>query len=119
MLQCMEGSTLGIWVSHGEGRAYFPDRAILTKVKEDNLIPLTYVNDNDAPTEEYPFNPNGSPYGIAGLCTKDGRHLAVMPHPERCVLTWQWPWMPTDWLNLKASPWLRMFQNAREWCIKN
>jgi len=50
------------------------------------------------------------------LCSKDGRHLAVMPQPERCVLTWQWPWMPTEWKSLQASPWLCMFQNARDWC---
>ena len=49
------------------------------------------------------------------MCSKDGRHLAMMPHPERCVLSWQWPWKPPTWLN-KQSPWLRMFQNAFVWC---
>ena len=64
-----------------------------------------------------PFNPNGSPAGIAGLCSPDGRHLAMMPHPERTVLPWQWGWMPEQMKKtLAASPWLRMFQNAREWC---
>ena len=68
-------------------------------------------------SKSYPFNPNGSPFGIAGLCTQDGRHLAMMPHPERTFLKWQWPWMP-GYLNdrLKESPWIQMFQNAREWC---
>ncbi|ETE69596.1 Phosphoribosylformylglycinamidine synthase, partial [Ophiophagus hannah] len=90
MLRGMAGSTLGIWVAHGEG----------------------------LPTEEYPLNPNGSPMGIAGVCSPDGRHLAMMPHPERCVLPWQWPWMPTSWRqSVKVSPWLRMFQNACEWCV--
>jgi phosphoribosylformylglycinamidine synthase len=68
-------------------------------------------------TEAYPFNPNGSPEGVAALCSPDGRHLAIMPHPERTFLTWQWGWMPTQWRReLAASPWLRIFQNAREWC---
>jgi len=117
MLNGMEGSTLGIWVAHGEGRAHFPDSTIFLKVIEENLYPLTYVDDNSLPTEQYPFNPNGSPNGIAGLCSRDGRHLAVMPHPERCALLWQWPYLPLEWKkDLKASPWLRMFQNAREWC---
>jgi len=57
--------------------------------------------------------------GIAALCSPDGRHLAVMPHPERTVLTWQWAWLPEQLKrSLAASPWLRMFQNAREWCEK-
>ncbi|MDP3296441.1 MAG: phosphoribosylformylglycinamidine synthase subunit PurQ, partial [Thermodesulfovibrionia bacterium] len=61
--------------------------------------------------------PNGSDAGIAALCSSDGRHLAIMPHPERTFLKWQWQWMPDDWKkNLKASPWIRMFQNARKWC---
>ena len=67
-------------------------------------------------TEHYPENPNGSPKGIAGLCSPDGRHLAMMPHPERTFATWHWGWMPRDWRHLEVSPWLQMFQNAREWC---
>ncbi|MCL4491003.1 MAG: phosphoribosylformylglycinamidine synthase [Nitrospirae bacterium] len=117
MLKGMEGSTLGIWVAHGEGRAHFPDKKILDKVLRKNLAPVRYVDDRGDITEQYPFNPNGSPSGIAALCTPDGRHLAIMPHPERVFLKWQWAWMPEDMKkNLKASPWLRMFQNAREWC---
>lgn len=70
------------------------------------------------PTEQYPLNPNGSPDGIAALCSSDGRHLAIMPHPERCFLGWQLPWSPPD-ANIAAdgpSPWLRLFQNALTWC---
>jgi phosphoribosylformylglycinamidine synthase len=116
MLQGMEGSVLGIWIAHGEGRAYFPDKTILNKVIEKNLAPLRYVDDDGNVTENYPFNPNGSPLGITALCTEDGRHLAMMPHPERTFLLWQWAWMPKGWKKLKASPWIKLFQNARNWC---
>jgi phosphoribosylformylglycinamidine synthase len=119
MLRGMEGSVLGIWVAHGEGRAFFPEDSILQKIDEQNLAPVRYVDDSSEVTMRYPFNPNGSARGIASLCSPDGRHLAIMPHPERTFLKWQWPWMPEDWnRNLKASPWLKMFQNAREWCEK-
>jgi phosphoribosylformylglycinamidine synthase len=117
MLKGMEGSTLGIWVAHGEGRAYFPKKDMLDKVMKQNLAPVRYVDDKGKITESYPFNPNGSVNGIAALCTPDGRHLAIMPHPERTFLKWNWAWMPEEWKkNLKASPWLRLFQNARKWC---
>ena len=118
MLQGMEGSALGIWVAHGEGMAYFPDKAIYNET-EFGLAPVRYVDDGNKITDAYPFNPNGSPAGIAGLCSPDGRHLAMMPHPERAVIPWQWGWMPEQMKkDLIASPWLRMFQNAREWCEK-
>jgi phosphoribosylformylglycinamidine synthase len=117
MLRGMEGSTLGIWVAHGEGRALFPDVGILDRVEDEGLAPLRYVDDDGRVTEAYPFNPNGSPRGIAGLCSPDGRHLVMMPHPERSFLKWQWGWMPESLKrDLEASPWLRIFQNAREWC---
>ncbi|KAG0494314.1 hypothetical protein HPP92_005308 [Vanilla planifolia] len=118
MLKGMEGSTLGIWAAHGEGRAYFPDERIRDRVLRDNLAPLRYCDDGGGITEEYPFNPNGSPFGVAALCSPDGRHLAMMPHPERCFMMWQFPWYPKEWLLEKKgpSPWLRMFQNARDWC---
>jgi phosphoribosylformylglycinamidine synthase len=117
MLKDMEGSVLGIWVAHGEGRAYFPDRTILQKIEGQQLAPVRYVDDNNNITTKYPFNPNGSDAGIAAICSSDGRHLAIMPHPERTFLKWQWQWMPEEWRkNLKASPWLKIFQNAREWC---
>ncbi len=118
MLSGMENAVLGIWVAHGEGLAYFPDKNMF-KECEHGLAPIRYVNDESRITQAYPFNPNGSPAGIAGLCSPDGRHLAVMPHPERVVLNWQWGWMPEEMKkSLAASPWLRMFQNAREWCEK-
>ncbi len=117
MLQGMEDSVLGIWVAHGEGRVFIPEDDMLSEIIYRELAPIRYVDDELNFTESYPFNPNGSPYGIAALCTTDGRHLAMMPHPERTFLKWQWAWMPEDMKkNLKASPWLRMFQNARKWC---
>ena len=117
MLKGMAGSTLGIWVAHGEGRAYFPEKKILAEVESQRLAPIRYVDDRGIVTTQYPFNPNGSAKGIAALCSPDGRHLAIMPHPERTFLKWQWGFMPEEWKKrLKASPWLRMFQNAREWC---
>ncbi len=119
MFHGMESALLGIWVAHGEGLAYFPDKAMLAKA-EAELAPVRYVDDDGDITESYPFNPNGSPAGIAGLCSPDGRHLAMMPHPERAVLPWQWGWMPELMKRtLAASPWLKMFQNAREWCERS
>lgn len=119
-LRGMEGSILGVWVAHGEGRAYFPDENVFREVMDKGLAPLRYVNDEGEETEVYPFNPNGSPLGITALISNDGRHLAMMPHPERTFLKWQWAWMPQEWKqDMKASPWLRLFQNARLWCEKN
>ncbi len=117
MLRGMGGATLGIWVAHGEGRAYFPDEGLRERVVREGLAPIRFVDDEGEPTATYPFNPNGSPEGIAALCSPDGRHLAMMPHPERSFLTWQWGWTPREWRGgSTASPWLRLFQNAREWC---
>lgn len=116
MFKGMEGSSLGVWVAHGEGRFHFPDKSIHENVMAKNLAPLRFVNDCNEITQEYPFNPNGSPDGIAALCSEDGRHLAMMPHPERVFTTWQWPWTPEEWKDFKVGPWLKMFQNAREFC---
>jgi phosphoribosylformylglycinamidine synthase len=121
MFKEMIGSTLGIWVAHGEGKLRFPDVALMDEVRAKKLVPVVFVDDEGKMdgqiSQSYPFNPNGSPFGIAGLCTQDGRHLAMMPHPERAFLKWQWPWMPASLCNgLEASPWIQMFQNAREWC---
>jgi phosphoribosylformylglycinamidine synthase len=117
MLKGMEESVLGVWVSHGEGHAHFPDKAVFDDVISKGLAPVRYVDDSGAATEVYPFNPNGSPKGIAALCSPDGRHFAIMPHPERTFLKWNWAWMPEAMKqNLQVSPWLKMFQNAREWC---
>ncbi|MGB6641511.1 MAG: phosphoribosylformylglycinamidine synthase, partial [Thermoanaerobaculia bacterium] len=120
LLRGMEEATLGIWVAHGEGQALFPEKKILDQVLADGLAPVRFVDDTNQVTEAYPFNPNGSPHGIAGLCTPDGRHLVMMPHPERSYLPWQWGWMPADLRQrLEVSPWLQMFQNARLWCEEN
>jgi len=83
-LKDMQGSTLGVWVAHGEGRVLFPNASHLALVEEQGLAPLRYVDDDNQITEAYPFNPNGSPHGIAALCSSDGRHLALMPHPGVC-----------------------------------
>ena len=111
MFKDMAGSELGAWVAHGEGKI---DSC------EKNLATVAYIDDNSEKTEKYPYNPNGSPKGITGLCSEDGRHLAMMPHPERVFLKWQWPYMSREnsqeW---KVSPWLKMFQNAKKWCDKN
>ncbi len=121
MFKDMTDSILGIWVAHGEGKLQFPDPTLMDEVISKKLVSVVFVDDEGQVGGKvpgsYPFNPNGSPLGITGLCTQDGRHLAMMPHPERAFLKWQWPWMPGE-LNdgLKESPWIRMFQNAREWC---
>ncbi|MFC1925650.1 phosphoribosylformylglycinamidine synthase [Chloroflexota bacterium] len=127
MLRGMEGSTLGIWTAHGGGRLHCPNPAILDEAQKQGLTPIAYADSEGMPTEKYRFNPNGSPSGINAFCSKDGRHLAMMPHPERAFLLWQWPWIPEEWKKgkwdtdyggyfLSASPWLKLFQNAREWC---
>ena len=119
MLQGMEDLVFGIHVAHGEGRLLFPDREISRQVYEEGLAPLAYVDDNGMATEQYPLNPNGSPQGLTGLCSRDGRHLAMMPHPERTFLKWQAHWLPEDMKReLGVSPWLRMFQNAYNWCME-
>lgn len=116
LLSGMEGSRLGVWIAHGEGRLIYPDETIAHEVRQQSLAPLAYLDAHGQRTESYPWNPNGSPFGVTSLCSPDGRHLAMMPHPERCFRLWQWPWMPPTWRHLPASPWLRMFQNARTWC---
>jgi len=117
LLRGMEGLIFGIPVAHGEGRLIFPDAVIHAKVLDAGLAAVAFVDDDGRPTEQYPFNPNGSPGGITALTTPDGRHLAMMPHPERCFLPWQAHWLPEHLRRtLPASPWLRIFQNAWAWC---
>lgn len=118
MLQGMSELVFGIHVDHGEGKLLFPDAAVRSDVLAKNLVPLVYTDDSGAATEQYPFNPNGSPDGFAGLCSPDGRHLAMMPHPERAFLPWQCHWLPQEMQGLEVSPWLKMFRNAYEWCVK-
>ncbi|MHB8842691.1 MAG: phosphoribosylformylglycinamidine synthase, partial [Candidatus Aquicultor sp.] len=115
MLKGMVGSVLGIWVAHGEGKLHVGNRINWSELKK--FAPIRYVDDLGEPTEAYPFNPNGSAEGITALCDATGRHLAMMPHPERAFLKWQWAYMPESWKQkLEASPWMRMTQNAYDWC---
>jgi phosphoribosylformylglycinamidine synthase len=118
MLSEMEGSTLGIWLDHGEGYCR-ADENVLDEIDRLGLAPLRYMDHDGQITESYPFSRNGSPRGIAALCSRDGRHLAMMPHSERTFIPWQWPWMPDGWNKHKVSPWLQMFQTARNWCLEN
>eukprot|EP00656_Telonema_subtile_P006238 TRINITY_DN12864_c0_g1_i2.p1 TRINITY_DN12864_c0_g1~~TRINITY_DN12864_c0_g1_i2.p1 ORF type:complete len:1277 (+),score=348.04 TRINITY_DN12864_c0_g1_i2:360-4190(+) len=125
LLKGMEGSCLGVWVAHGEGCATFStDQSQLVEAErcqQNGLVALQYADDDAATTDQYPFCPNGSPLGIAGLCSEDGRHLALMPHPERATIPWQWAYLPKD-MEEKCdqaggvAPWMQMFQNAAEWC---
>lgn len=118
LLKGMGDAVLGVWAAHGEGQALFPNEEVKKAVLEKKLAPVSYVDCDGNSTEQYPFNPNGSPLGIAGMCSENGRHLAMMPHPERCFLTWQLPYYPKELgLDPKGpAPWLKLFQNAREWC---
>lgn len=120
MLKGMEGCVLGVWIAHGEGCFTFRNENVLASLEQKRCLAIKYVDDDGKPTQTYPLNPNGSPCGVAGICSEDGRHLAMMPHPERCTQLWQWPWMPAGWYNnYTVSPWLRIFENAFNWCVKN
>lgn len=110
LLKGMEGSKIPVVVAHGEGRAEF--HGDLPKT-ENNLVALRYLDRKGVPTERFPFNPNGSPHGVAGLTNSDGRFTIMMPHPERCFRSVQNSWLP-DSRNVDA-PWMRMFRNARYW----
>ncbi|HLY96355.1 MAG TPA: phosphoribosylformylglycinamidine synthase, partial [Sideroxyarcus sp.] len=103
----MEGSRMPIVVSHGEGYADFGNAKKLRAAQP--LVTLRYVDNNSKATETYPLNPNGSPQGITGLTTPDGRFSIMMPHPERVFRAVQNSWYPSEWQENGA--WLRMFQN--------
>jgi phosphoribosylformylglycinamidine synthase len=105
----MAGSRMAVATAHGEGRAVFADSEAQAKA----LVALRFVDNRGAATETYPANPNGSPGGITGLTTEDGRFTIVMPHPERGFRSAQQSWHPPDWG--EDSPWMRMFRNARAW----
>lgn len=107
----MAGSRMPIVVSHGEGYADFAGAKKLKAA--ESLVTLRYVDNYGRATETYPFNPNGSPHGITGLTTPDGRFSIMMPHPERVFRAVQNSWYPREWQENGA--WLRMFQNARNW----
>ena len=111
LLAGMAGSRLPIAVSHGEGRAEFADAAALAATQA--LVALRFVDNRGRIAERYPANPNGSPGGIAGLTTPDGRVTITMPHPERVFRSVQNSWRPAD--AGEDSGWMRMFRNARRW----
>jgi phosphoribosylformylglycinamidine synthase len=105
----MAGSRLPIAVAHGEGRAEFHADA----QPGNAIVALRYVDNYGQVTERYPFNPNGSPHGITGLTTPDGRFTIMMPHPERVFRAVTNSWCPTQWR--EDGGWTRLFRNARAW----
>ena len=106
MLKTLAGSKLGIWVAHGEGKFSMP------LAEGEYTIPVKYSKSN------YPANPNGSDFDTAAICSKDGRHLAMMPHLERAIYPWQWAHYPADRQD-EITPWLEAFVNARKWVEEN
>ncbi|MBN8797869.1 MAG: phosphoribosylformylglycinamidine synthase subunit PurQ, partial [Stenotrophomonas nitritireducens] len=110
LLRGMAGSRLPVAVAHGEGRAEF-DSAVDQAAVD---VALRYIDGDGKADPQYPLNPNGSPDGITGLTTRDGRVTILMPHPERTPRTLNLSWAPKGWG--EDSPWLRMFRNARVWC---
>jgi phosphoribosylformylglycinamidine synthase len=113
LLKGMEGSRLAIPVAHGEGRAEFGSAGAGDEVRRSGLASLRFVDNFGAATERYPFNPNGSPGGMTGFTTPDGRVTILMPHPERAFRAVQLSYCPSNYA-WEEGPWLRMFQNARE-----
>ena len=103
MFGSLSGERLGIWVAHGEGKFSLP------YPEDDYNVVLKYTYD------EYPGNPNGSDYSVAAICSKDGRHLAMMPHLERAFYPWQCAYYPADRLADDVTPWMEAFVNARRW----
>ena len=104
MLKNLEGSTLGIWSAHGEGKFNFKNQRV-------NIAAKFHY-------DEYPANPNGSEFSAAAVCSDDGRHLAIMPHLERSIFSWNWAHYPSDRED-EISPWILPFQNARNWLEEN
>ncbi|HYT98579.1 MAG TPA: phosphoribosylformylglycinamidine synthase, partial [Casimicrobiaceae bacterium] len=107
----MEGSRIPLALAHGEGLAEFRDSTHLQAAQP--FVALGFIDHRGSATETYPYNPNGSPHGITGLTTVDGRCTILMPHPERVWRTAQMSWHPDEWG--ETSPWFRMFENARRW----
>jgi phosphoribosylformylglycinamidine synthase len=109
----MEGSRMPMAVAHGEGRAEFGSMAQEDSLVSRQLVSLRFIDNHGRPTGHYPANPNGSPQGITGITTSNGRVMLLMPHPERVYRTWQYSWHPEEWG--EDSPWMRMFRNTRVW----
>ena len=107
MFGSLSGSKLGIWVAHGEGKFDFP-----YEEKEYHIVAKYNY-------EGYPANPNGSPWAVAGVCSHDGRHLAMMPHLERAMFPWQCAYYPLEHRNDEVTPWIEAFVNARKWIEEN
>ncbi len=103
MLGNLSGTKMGIWAAHGEGKFHLPE------TEENYHIIGKYSNG------VYPVNPNGSDYNVAGIASKDGRHLAIMPHFERSIFPWNWGYYPNDKKQEDVSPWILAFRNAKEW----
>lgn len=112
-LQGMQGSKMPIAVAHGEGRAEFADADKQEALENAGLVSLRYVDNYGRIADSYPANPNGTPAGITGLTTKDGRFTIMMPHPERVFRAVQNSWAPDEWS--EDGAWMRMFRNARSW----
>lgn len=98
------------------GRFTYDNSSVLSNIKRNKQLCMQYVDAKCEPTMEYPLNPNGSKEAVAGLSSENGRHLAVMPHPERCFLSWQWPYKPSPIGDQEFSPWMAMFINAYKFC---
>jgi phosphoribosylformylglycinamidine synthase len=113
LLADMAGSRLPIAVAHGEGRAEFATPQEVQQTLDAGLVALRYVDHYGQTTERYPYNPNGSPQGITGLSSEDGRFTIMMPHPERVFRSVQYSWRPEEWG--EDGAWLRLFRNARRW----
>jgi len=113
LLAGMAGSRIPIAVAHGEGRAEYASADGLAKLERAGLVAARFVDNRGTPTVHYPENPNGSPAGVTGLTTPNGRVTVMMPHPERVFRSVQLSWCPDDWG--EDAPWLRLFRNARAW----
>lgn len=107
MLGTLSGSSLGVWVAHGEGKFHLP-----YPEEQYNVVAKYHYPD-------YPANPNGSDYNVAAIASADGRHIAMMPHPERAIFPWQCAFWPADRADDEVTPWIEAFVNARRWVEKN
>ncbi|WP_314407028.1 phosphoribosylformylglycinamidine synthase [Pseudomonas kuykendallii] len=113
LLRGMAGSRMPIAIAHGEGHAEFESEEALLEADLSGCVSMRFVDNHGKVTERYPANPNGSPRGITGLTSRDGRVTILMPHPERVFRAVQNSWRPDDWQ--EDGGWLRLFRNARVW----